>query len=186
VRIAQTGVPLAGRAGLRDSRNTEGIVMTFKRGIHHRRGFTLVEILIVVIILGILASIVIPKFTNASAEAKRNSLLSSLNTVRGQIELYMLQHGDQPPAIAGSDWTPMTDLTTFNSQQTGPYLQNVPINHLNGYSDVEIVSSDPVGGTSVSGANIGFVYNANNGKLWATNTVGDKVFNEVNPDDPNN
>jgi general secretion pathway protein G len=165
----------------------EGIVMTFKRGIHHRgAGFTLVEILIVVLILGVLAAIVIPKFTNASAETKRNSLLSSLNTVRGQIELYMLQHGDQPPALTGADWTPMTDLTSFNSQATGPYLQAVPINHLNGFSDVLTVTSDQVGGATVSGANIGFVYNATNGKMWATNTVGDKVFNEVDPDDPDN
>ena len=151
-----------------------------------QKGFTLVEILIVVIILGVLASIVIPKFANASAEAKRSSLLSSLNTTRGQIELYMLQHGDQPPLLSGSDWTPMTELSMFGTQQTGPYLQNTPINQLNGYSDVETVTVDPVGGADVSGANIGFVYNPNNGKLWATNTAADKVFNEVNPDDPNN
>jgi hypothetical protein len=129
---------------------------------------------------------VIPKFANASAEAKRSSLLSSLNTTRGQIELYMLQHGDQPPLLTGTDWTPMTDVSTFGTTQTGPYLQNVPINQLNGYSGVEVVTSDAVGGAAVSGANIGFVYNPSNGKLWATNTAADKVFNEVNPDDPAN
>jgi general secretion pathway protein G len=159
--------------------------MTFNRRIH-RSGFTLVEILIVVLILGILAAIVIPKFANASAEAKRSSLLSSLNTTRGQIELYMLQHGDQPPVLSGSDWTPMTELSTFNTQQTGPYLQATPINHLNGFSDVETVTTDQTGGAAISGTNIGFVYNPSNGKLWATNTAGDKVFNEVNPDDPSN
>lgn len=159
--------------------------MTFNKRIH-RPGFTLVEILIVVIIIGILASIVIPKFANASAEAKRSSLLSSLNTTRGQIELYMLQHGDQPPVLTGVDWTPMTDVSTFGTTQTGPYLQNTPINQLNGYSGVEVVSSDQVGGAAISGANIGFVYNPSNGKLWATNTAADKVFNEVNPDDPAN
>lgn len=151
-----------------------------------RRGFTLVEILIVVIVLGILAAIVMPKFSNASAEAKRNSMLSSLQSLRGQIELFMLQHGEARPALSGSDWTPLTGQTTFAGQVTGPYLTQPPINPLNGYSDVEVVATDQVGGTMVSTTNSGFVYNSNNGKLWATNTAADRVFNEVNLNDPNN
>src|SRR5688500_19799867 len=61
-------------------------------------GFTLVEILIVVIILGILAAIVIPQFTSASQDARRNSLTSQLQTLRSQLELYKLQHLDQMPS----------------------------------------------------------------------------------------
>jgi len=57
-------------------------------------GFTLVEILIVVIILGILAAIVIPQFTSASQDARKNSLTSQLQTLRSQLELYKLQHLD--------------------------------------------------------------------------------------------
>jgi prepilin-type N-terminal cleavage/methylation domain-containing protein len=57
-----------------------------------KRGFTLVEILIVVVILGILAAIVIPQFTQASTEAKSNSLASDLQSLRSQIELYKVQH----------------------------------------------------------------------------------------------
>ena len=38
----------------------------------------------------------------------------------------------------------------------------------------------------VSGVMVGFVYNTTNGKMWATNTLADKVFNEVDPNDPNN
>ena len=48
------------------------------------KGFTLVEILIVVIILGILAAIVIPQFTQASNDARESSLSSELQTVRSQ------------------------------------------------------------------------------------------------------
>ena len=152
----------------------------------NRRGFTLVEILIVVVILGILAAIVLPKFANASGDAKRNSLTSSLQALRGQIELYMLQHGDTAPAIAGMDWTPLTQQSTYSGQTTGPYLTVDPINQLNGYTSVLVVSADQIGGDAVATASTGFVYNSTNGKLWATNTAGDKVFNEVNPNDPNN
>src|SRR5438045_2522947 len=59
-----------------------------------KSGFTLVEILIVVIILGILAAIVIPQFTNASQDARKNSLTSQLQTVRSQLELEKLQNRD--------------------------------------------------------------------------------------------
>src|SRR5499427_4093491 len=63
----------------------------------NKSGFTLVEILIVVIILGILAAIVIPQFTNASQDARKNSVSSLLQTIRSQIELYKLQHLDTNP-----------------------------------------------------------------------------------------
>ena len=65
-----------------------------------KRGFTLVEILIVVVILGILAAIVIPQFTEASTEAKVSRLASDLQTMRSQIELYKVQHSDTPPLLA--------------------------------------------------------------------------------------
>ena len=149
-------------------------------------GFTLVEILIVVIILGILAAIVIPKFTNASMEAKRSSLTSTLHTLRGQVELFMLQHGDKPPAITGTDWSQLLDATTYGSQPTGPYLSTTPTNPINGHSAVLTVTTDQTGGAAVGTANIGFVYNTVNGKMWGTNTAGDKIFNEIDPNDPNN
>ncbi len=57
-----------------------------------KSGFTLVEILIVVVILGILAAIVIPQFTSASTEAKQSALVSNLQSVRSQIELYKIHH----------------------------------------------------------------------------------------------
>ena len=69
----------------------------------HRRtrksGFTLVEILIVVIILGILAAIVIPQFTSASQDARKSNMTSQLQSLRAQVELYKLQHRDTPPKL---------------------------------------------------------------------------------------
>lgn len=72
-------------------------------------GFTLVEILIVVVILGILAAIVIPQFTNASSEAIKGSLVSQLRTINSQIELYRVRNngtlpdGDEDSPLLGAD-----------------------------------------------------------------------------------
>ncbi|MHC4499487.1 MAG: type II secretion system protein [Planctomycetota bacterium] len=124
-------------------------------------GFTLVEILIVVVILGILAAIVIPQFTDASTEAKMSSLASDLQTVRGQIELYKIQHNDNPPSAVGATFvaqmTGTTDVTG-NSSGTdyGPYLERIPTEP---FSDTDVV-----GDTS---ATVGWCYDTSNGRFWA-------------------
>ena len=56
------------------------------------QAFTLIEILIVVVILGILAAIVIPQFTDASQEAMASNLQSQLQTIRSQVELHNVQN----------------------------------------------------------------------------------------------
>lgn len=95
-----------------------------------KHGFTLVEILIVVVILGILAAIVIPQFTSASESAKGSSLMSQLQTLRSQLELYQIQHNGEYPTT----WTQLTGRTnaagdvgdadaTSTTHPYGPYLQ---------------------------------------------------------------
>jgi general secretion pathway protein G len=123
-------------------------------------GFTLVEILIVVIILGILAAIVIPQFTNASTEARQNSTTSLLQTLRSQIELYKLQHGDQLPSLVTS-WDPLTTQTTYAGSNYGPYLQQTPVNPMNGLSTV-------VAGSGNATSDAGFVFDTTTGRIRAT------------------
>ena len=62
-----------------------------------QRGFTLVELLIVVIILAILAAIVIPQFSSATVDAQESALDSNLNGLRSAIELYKAQHNGKFP-----------------------------------------------------------------------------------------
>jgi len=96
------------------------------------RGFTLVEILIVVVILGILAAIVIPQFTSASETAKASSLVTQLQTIRSQLELYQVQHnGVYPTIVADTNWNKMTagtDVLGAPGTDFGPYLQQAPAN----------------------------------------------------------
>jgi general secretion pathway protein G len=152
-----------------------------------RRGFTLVEILIVVIILGILAAIVIPQFTNASQDARKNSVTSQLQTIRSQVELYKLQHLDKLPALL-TDWTQLTGRTDQNGTTSGtlsfgPYLQQYPKNPMNGNSTV--LQSGAVGTTgyptAATGA-AGFVFDYSSGtgtgKIWATDQNGTSIYVE--------
>jgi general secretion pathway protein G len=97
-----------------------------------RSAFTLVELLIVVIILGILAAVVIPQFSDASTDAKVSSLMTNLQTIRGQIDLYKLQHNGVVPVLAtfSDQMTKKTDVdgTVNATGKFGPYLQRIPNN----------------------------------------------------------
>jgi hypothetical protein len=73
------------------------------------------------------------------------------------------------------------DHSTTGTPQFGPYLQSAPRNSLNGYPSVAVVTADVVAGDAVTGTNIGFVLNTTNGKIWATNKSGNKVYDEANP-----
>ncbi|MFQ5429364.1 MAG: type II secretion system protein [Phycisphaerae bacterium] len=97
-----------------------------------RKAFTLVELLIVVIILGILAAVVIPQFSDASTDARVSSLTTNLATMRGQIELYKLQHNGNYPSFINfaTQMTSKTneDGTTTGTPTIGPYMQRIPNN----------------------------------------------------------
>ena len=96
----------------------------------------MIGILIVVVILGILAAIVIPQFTSAAETAKASSLVSQLQTMRSQLELYRVQHNDLYPTLAQMDNTigdfnnliVATDVNGAAGTDFGPYLQKAPTN----------------------------------------------------------
>jgi prepilin-type N-terminal cleavage/methylation domain-containing protein len=90
-----------------------------------RNAFTLIEILIVVVILGILAAIVIPQFTNAADDANESGVKSQLQTLRSQIELYRAQNaGTNPASLATGDWSTMIDSGYLNGPPNNPMTSN--------------------------------------------------------------
>ncbi|HHH76604.1 MAG TPA: prepilin-type N-terminal cleavage/methylation domain-containing protein [Phycisphaerae bacterium] len=137
--------------------------------------FTLVEILIVVIILGILAAIVIPQFTSAADDAQNSRLASDRQAVRAQIELFKCEHGYYPGYVAASDSyvaanfvTDLTGTSTGTGGKTcGPYLQDFPTNPFSTSGGDTVVITDDAASTSATN---GWYFDIDTKKFEATVT----------------
>jgi prepilin-type N-terminal cleavage/methylation domain-containing protein len=114
-------------------------------------GFTLVEILIVVVILGILAAIVVPQFTNASNEAIKGALESQLQTINSQVELFRVRNAGAYPDFS-SGWG---DLVTDE------YLKEEPINGYTGQSVIAAGNAAAAAAMTRTSAN-GWTFDAAN------------------------
>ena len=102
---------------------------------HIMKGFTLVELLIVVIILAILAAIVVPQFANTTDDAKVSSLDSTLANMRSAISLYKQQHTAFPGELVSSGG-PGACTTATGALGTGAVNTEVAfLDQLSYYSD---------------------------------------------------
>ncbi|MCK5172373.1 MAG: type II secretion system protein [Planctomycetes bacterium] len=110
-----------------------------------KHGLTLSENLILVGIFCIVAAIAGPRFSRAQSEARLTDMVSDLQTVRSQIELYRIQHDDMLPGqkerggdILEEDF--VADMTTASAGGLGPYLKEIPVNSFNGLSSITCVN----------------------------------------------
>ena len=129
-----------------------------------RNAFSLVEMLIVIVILGILAMVIVPQITSSTDDAKFRTLQTDLSAMRSAVEIYHAQHNGIYPAttiptskpagittIEASFEAQMTRYTDVNgnianskddSFKFGPYVKGgaLPTNPYNNKSNITIDS----------------------------------------------
>jgi len=124
------------------------------------RAFTLVEILIVVVLLGVLAAIVIPAFANGGTLARESTLATNLKLLRRFMLVYTSQHLEVGPGYpnGNASATPLEQafkdqaLLSSNAQgetaargtvgyDYGPYLSKIPANPFNGLDTIQMLAN---------------------------------------------
>jgi prepilin-type N-terminal cleavage/methylation domain-containing protein len=130
---------------------------------HRTRGrtaFTLVEILIVVIILGVLAAIITPHFTGAVTEAEIGTTSHELAKLRRAIEVYQISNHNVLPDVAEGDGT-WGELTSGNQ-----YLKSPPVNPYVGGANAAVIVFRNAPDVAYQRA-YGWIYDAATGQVWA-------------------
>jgi prepilin-type N-terminal cleavage/methylation domain-containing protein len=162
----------------------EGHAVRHARNGSEARGFTLIEILIVVIILGIMAAIVVPAFNTYGRTARQASLTSTIRTLRSQIQAYRLQHGDELPDLAaasaaGNHFQPLLEVTTYGVPPVnrGPYLASVPLNTMTNGAVVKNVVTFNANGLPDPVPGADFIYDLTGitGAIWGTSDTATGV-----------
>jgi len=109
-----------------------------------KKAFTLIEVMVVVLILGILAVNVITTIQAYATETKETTSKENLRILRGIIQLYSAKNGDVPPSYTDNDPTQPASSIIFVQQvvQDEHYLAKLPKNPFNELNTITVLGND--------------------------------------------
>ena len=131
------------------------------------KGFTLIELVIIIVVLGILASIAIPRYRNIVAESREASARGSLGALRSGVSIY---YANAAVTTGTAAWPPIDSIRTVGVVME----QAIPRNPYQ--ADANAPDSIVTGVTKgvIVGTRGGWAYLAATGEIWPnTNTVGE-------------
>lgn len=127
-----------------------------------QRGFTLIELVIIIVVLGILAAVAIPKYQDITSEAKTSATKGALGSLRSGISIY---YANAAVKTGTATWPPIDSVRT-----TGVVMaQSIPANPFQSNAPDSIVTGVTKG--VVVGTRGGWAYKPSTGEIWP-NTSG--------------
>ena len=132
-----------------------------------RRGFSLIEMVIVILILGIIAAVAAPRMFDTAATAEENTTRQQLGVMRNAIEMYRARAGFYP----GANTLPAAMATMLNGPFPAPTIGAVRDNANVYYDSSSDTAVDVVANEAVDA---GWAYKPANGSLKLTVAIGDQ------------
>lgn len=110
-----------------------------KKNVHPTGGFTLVEIMIVVGIIGLLVGIALPNFIKSRATSQQNACINNLRQINSAVQQWAMENGQapgNPPPSLASDLTPYIQLNSNSAIPTCPAGGTYTINNISAIPQV--------------------------------------------------
>jgi prepilin-type N-terminal cleavage/methylation domain-containing protein len=136
----------------------------------NQKGFTLIELVIIIVVLGILAAVAIPRYQDITAEAKEASGRAALGALRSGITIF---YANMAVTTGTATWPTLAQLAAVDTVMA----QALPKNPYQ--PDTNAPDSIVTGVTKgvVVGARGGWAYKATTGEVWPnTNVAGENAW----------
>ena len=108
----------------------------------NQRGFATLEVILMVVIIGILATVAVPRFTDVTTKANTAKIQSDLTTIDTALQMYYMEHGNYEGISNVADLTTKKYLMSTPTPPTGSAMLNGTSKKINDTTKYELDTSD--------------------------------------------